>query len=97
MPWTKADDNPGYHTPAWRRARTKALKTAQGRCQARMEGCQGAASQVDHILGIANDPKHQHLQAVCTSCHRKITAQQGGGYRGKGPKADPEPTPRTVW
>lgn len=97
MPWSRADDNPLYHTAAWRRARAKALRDARWRCQARLDGCQGAASQADHINGIANDPEHKHLQAVCTSCHRKITAQQGGGYRnGRGP-GDPEPTPRTKW
>jgi hypothetical protein len=61
-----------------------------------MPGCQGAASQVDHVDGIDADPNHTHLRAVCTSCHRKITAQQGGGYR-LGRATDPQPAPRTAW
>lgn len=98
MPWSRADDNPAYHTAAWRRARDKCLKDARGRCQARLPGCQGAASQADHVDGIANDPQHRNLQAVCTSCHRKITAQQGGGYRnGNNRPNDPQPAPRTAW
>jgi hypothetical protein len=96
MPWTRADDNPLYHTAAWRRARTKTLREARGRCEAHLEGCQGAASQVDHVDGIDADPGHTRLRAVCTSCHRKITAQQGGGAR-NGRTSDPAPQPRTTW
>jgi hypothetical protein len=96
MPWTKADDNPAYHTAAWRRARERALRNAEWKCEIRLEGCAGAASQVDHVDGIAADPGHTNLRASCVPCHRKVTAQQGGGYRGK-PKPDPRPAPRTQW
>jgi hypothetical protein len=96
MPWSKADDNPLYHTAAWRRARVKTLREAKWRCEARMPECQGAASQVDHIDGIDADPTHTRLRAVCVSCHRKITAKQGGGARA-GRARDPEPSPRTAW
>lgn len=96
MPWTRADDNPAYHAAAWKRARTKTLRDAHGKCEAHLAGCQGAASQVDHVDGIDADPGHTHLRAVCTSCHKKITAQQGGGARA-GRARDPEPSPRTAW
>src|SRR5262249_20579494 len=98
MPWTRADDNPLYHTAEYRRARAKCLADAKWKCQVRLPGCQGAASQADHTDGITNDPHHTRLQAACKSCHGKITAQQGGGYRnGKGRSNDPPPTPRTAW
>lgn len=96
MPWTRADDNPAYHTAAWRRARVRALREANWKCEANLPGCAGAASQVDHVDGLAADPEHRNLRAVCKPCHHKITAQQGGGYRGKA-KADPAPRPRTEW
>jgi hypothetical protein len=94
MPWKDAPKNPAYGTAAWRRASAECLRRAQGRCEARLEDCQGAASQADHIYGLAADPEHRHLRAVCKSCHGKITAQQGGGYR----KAkDPDHIPRMTW
>src|ERR1700761_232305 len=99
MPWTKADDNPAYHTTAWRRARTAALRAAQWKCQVRLPGCAGAASQVDHIDGLANDPQHKNLRAVCVPCHGKITAGQGNNAKSGGTrtKPDPAPAPRTTW
>ena len=96
MPWSKDNDNPAYHQAAWRRARAKALKDARGRCEVHYTGCQGAASQVDHIDGIANDPNHTNLRAVCVSCHGKITSKQGNDAQ-RGRTKDPEPTPRTEW
>jgi len=95
MPWQESDDRPGWHTAAWRRARLAALQRAHWRCELRLDGCTGAATQVDHTLGIAADPTHQHLQATCTPCHRRKTAQQGKGFRRAA--ADPPPTPRTTW
>jgi hypothetical protein len=100
MPWQPEDRRPEYSTAAWRRARLACLRAAQWKCQARLDGCVGAASQADHVDGIANDPQHRALRAVCAPCHRRITAQQGGGYRGSGrgdQPADPPPSPRTVW
>jgi 5-methylcytosine-specific restriction endonuclease McrA len=83
----------------WRKARLACLRAANWRCQIRLEGCQGAASQVDHIDQAASDPGHRNLRAACKSCHGKVTAQQGGGYRipANRATADPQPTPRTAW
>lgn len=81
----------------WRKARAAALRRAGGRCEAKLEGCTGRATEVDHLAGAANDPTHTHLRAICTPCHRKVTAQQGGGWRAKGSGNDPAPTPRTRW
>ena len=98
MPWEKSreerrQDSQRYGA-AWRRARLACLRAANWRCQIRLVGCAGAASEVDHVDGAANDPGHRNLRAACKPCHRQVTAQQGGGYR---QPHDPEPRPRTAW
>jgi 5-methylcytosine-specific restriction endonuclease McrA len=97
---------------SWRRVRVACLRRANWRCEIRLapdctckdpacrrfHGCIGAASQVDHVDGVENDPDHKHLRAACDPCHKKVTAQQGGGYRSQDRAApDPEPRPRTAW
>lgn len=97
MPWQTAKDSPLYHQAAWKRARLACLRRARWRCELRLDGCQGAAAEVDHIHGLAADPQHQHLRAVCKSCHRKRTAEQGNAAKGGGRKRDPDPTSRITW
>lgn len=101
MPWSSAAKNPAYNTAEYRRKRLACLKAAKWRCQIRLPGCQGAASEADHADQLANDPHHNSLRAACRSCHRKVTAQQGQGARavqaGKAIPADPKPRPRTRW
>lgn len=95
MPWKASDKDPAYGTAAWKRARTACLRNANWRCEIRIDGvCIGAATQADHIYGLANDRDHKHLRAACTPCHRHVTARQGGRNGGNG---DPEPSPRTAW
>jgi 5-methylcytosine-specific restriction enzyme A len=79
----------------WRAKRLAALKRANFRCEIRLPGCQGSASEVDHIDQARNDPNHDRLRAACKSCHAKVTAQQGGGYRK--PVNPPPKPPRTSW
>jgi hypothetical protein len=100
MPWRGYPSSPEYGKAAWKRAREACLKAARWRCQLRLEGCQGAASEVDHIYGLASDPNHQHLRAVCKSCHRKRTAQQGNEAKGNRPgrtAPDPPSSSRIIW
>lgn len=99
MPWESARKDPAYNTAAWRRARNAAMKAANWKCQIRLPGCIGAATQVDHTVGLDNDRTHQHLRAACAPCHAKVTSQQGNDARrgrGRAP-SDPAPTPRTAW
>lgn len=96
MPWETARKDPAYGRSEWKHARLNCLKRANWRCQARLQGCAGAASEADHINGLENDPRHKHLRAVCKPCHQAITAQQGRGARA-GQAADPQPQPRTAW
>ena len=84
----------------WRRRRLECLRRANWRCEIRIEGvCIGAASQADHIDGADNDPQHRNLRAACDPCHKKVTAQQGQGFRAQGARVakDPDPRPRTNW
>ena len=99
MGWETARKDPAYGTAAWKRARLACLRRAQWRCELRLEGCQAAASEADHIYGLAQDPGRRHLRAVCKSCHRKRTAEQGHeGRRGSGSTAaDPPSNSRIIW
>lgn len=94
MPWRPEDrQNTGYSTAEYKRKRLATMRRAGWRCEVRLPGCAGAASQCDHIDGIDADPHHTRMRAVCTPCHRQITAQQGSNAR----RGDPPPNPRTVW
>lgn len=82
---------------AWRKARKRQLEADRYRCQLGLDCCSGRATQVDHILGADADPHHRHLRSVCEACHSKVTAQQGGGARGRRANADPAPRQSTLW
>ena len=102
MPWRKDEaarkQSNATYGARWRKARQRALERARWKCGARLDGCTGAATEVDHVLGAQADPEHTALRAMCSPCHRKITAQQGGGYRrNPGGRGDPDCAPRTVW
>jgi hypothetical protein len=62
---------------AWRKLRAAVLaenqRTNQGRCQLRLRGCTGQATQVHHTHGRAltgDDPRH--LLACCKPCNLKV-------------------------
>ena len=102
MAWSKtaADrqrDAAVYDNPIYRRNRPLAMKRDQWRCQLRLTGCIGAASQCDHIIQPDQGGGHGlgNLRAVCKTCHGKRTAQQSN--TGTGSRADPQPQPRTAW
>lgn len=97
MPWETARKDPAYGRSAWKRARLACLKRARWKCEIRTPGtCTGAASEADHIYGLANDPEHKHLRAACEACHRAVTARQGNAARTT-QVTDPQPQPRTAW
>lgn len=88
--------DPAYNTAAYRRARNECLKRARWKCERRIPGtCTGAASQANHRQGIANDPHHRDLEAICDACHKVVTARQSNA--GRTAPADPKPQPRTAW
>lgn len=95
MGWDTARKDPAYGSAAWKRARAACLQRARYRCELGLDGCQGTATEADHINGLAADPQHQHLRAVCTSCHRKRTAEQANAGRRR--RGEPRFMPRTQW
>ena len=97
MPWETARKDPAYGRAAWKRARLECLRRARWRCQIKLEGCKGAASEADHIDGLENDPHHKRLRAACKPCHMKVTADQGNAAKQKDAVTDPAPRPRTAW
>jgi len=90
-------DTQVYDNPEYRRNRPLAMKRDQWRCQLRLPGCAGAASQCDHIVQPGQGGGHGlgNLRAVCKPCHAKRTADQSN--TGAKAAADPQPQPRTAW
>lgn len=105
MPWQSRDRETkrkadAKYDAAYRRNRKLAMERCRWRCEIRLDGCQGTASQCDHIVPVSSGGTNDlsNLRGACSSCHAKTTAQQGGGYRRGGRRADPEPLQhRTDW
>ena len=106
MPWQNGREDrrrsdATYGDPEYKRNRPLAMKRDRYRCQLRLAGCLGGASECDHIVGVAEAGTHPHalsnLRAVCVPCHRTRTADQGGGFRSATSTRDPAPQPRTTW
>ena len=96
MGWQDARKDPAYGKAAWRRARAAALKRAGWRCELRLDGCRGTATEADHVLGLAADPGHTVLRAACKTCHGKRTSQQARAAKRQ--RQDSAPfVPRTRW
>jgi len=107
VPWEKTPesrrhDAETYGSPEYKRNREAAKRRAGGRC----EECQHrhARLQCDHRIPVTQGGNHglANLQILCVGdgscqCHEKKTAQEGGGFRSRSRRADPEPRPRTTW
>jgi len=100
MPWkndpqTRRQSSRTYG-PDWRKQRGLALKRDRGQCVL----CgSNRHPQVDHITPVSQGGTHQltNLRTLCLDCHRKVTAQQGRGYRQTSQTQDPAPKPSTAW
>lgn len=105
MTWRKTPDDrrrdAQVYGAEYRRNRAATLKRAGWRCEIRTEGiCTGRATTCDHIIPVSQGGGHElgNLRAACAPCHRRKTAGEGGGYRKRrGPAADPQPRPYTLW
>ncbi|HEY7119675.1 MAG TPA: hypothetical protein VH475_24000 [Tepidisphaeraceae bacterium] len=74
-------DYDGYlASAAWRARRSARLALDQGRCQARLDGCGGYATEVHHLTyrHCGNEPLFD-LVSVCGNCHRQISEMDGAG------------------
>jgi 5-methylcytosine-specific restriction endonuclease McrA len=62
-----------YWTAAWRRIRRLILERDGHRCTLELPGCQGVATQVDHVVprrfGGTDEPAN--LRASCARCNRR--------------------------
>jgi 5-methylcytosine-specific restriction protein A len=68
---------------AWKRIRDRYI-VAHPLCeQCIKEGRMTKAQEVHHILPLTKGGTHdeKNLMALCTSCHSKITATEGGRWR----------------
>lgn len=109
-PESRRRDAQTYGTPEYKRNRAVVLRRAGGRCECTgacgkhtgVCGRRDRPLQTDHIIPASEGggPEVRNLRAICGgpgSCHAAITAQQGGGYRRRSRRTDPEFTPRTLW
>jgi len=110
MPWEKtaADrerDKATYGDPEYRRNRPLAMQRAGGQCEHHDNGRRCGSTDhvsVDHITPVSQGGTHHldNLSVKCARHHRQKTAQEGRGYRRKGPRPprkDPPVEPRTQW
>lgn len=104
MPWANTPADRHLSSQAYgaryRRNRAEAMRRTAWRCELRLPGCIGAASECDHVVSVADGGGDHvsNLRAACKPCHAQRTAQQGGGFRnGNGTGSDPQPSPRTQW
>jgi 5-methylcytosine-specific restriction enzyme A len=82
---------------AWKQLRLLILRRDHNQCQIADYGCQGAATEVDHIVptsrgGAEFDP--ENCRAACRKCHQVKSAREGGtalsgGYAPPPPMTQP--------
>ncbi|HEY7117510.1 MAG TPA: hypothetical protein VH475_13060 [Tepidisphaeraceae bacterium] len=74
----RADYDEYLDSAAWRARRAARLALDQGRCQARLDGCQRYATEVHHLTyrHCGNEPLFD-LVSVCGCCHRQISEMEG--------------------
>jgi 5-methylcytosine-specific restriction enzyme A len=70
---SKRKDGSWRYDGHWRKVRQHVLERDERKCQLRLPGCRGRATEVDHIVDVAvggalYDP--DNCRAVC-ACHRR--------------------------
>jgi 5-methylcytosine-specific restriction endonuclease McrA len=85
-------------TAAWKRVRLRILKRDNYLCQVRGPRCTGRATQVDHIVNVADggaklDPAN--LQSICPSCNAIKASREAAKARNRW-KRQPEPHPGLI-
>lgn len=61
----------------WESLRKRALARDFYRCQLNDRGCLGTATEVDHKVA-GDDHRLENLQGVCSRCHSRKSAREGG-------------------
>lgn len=86
-------------TAAWRKVRAQVLKRDRNRCQLDEPGCTGQATQVDHIVNVADggaplDPTN--LVSACPTCNGRKAQREATKARNAW-KRKPEKHPGLRW
>ena len=71
MPWSSSDRRTRL-PKNWPSLRASVLRRDSYRCQIRLDGCSGIATDVDHIARGDNHSL-ENLRAACSECHKKKT------------------------
>lgn len=85
---SSADDKRVYNSMAWRRLRALVLERDGYACQVRLDGCRGAATQVDHIVAMSDGgPPLSPLnaRAACSHCNASRVSTTKVGQLGTSP------------
>jgi 5-methylcytosine-specific restriction protein A len=82
------------NTAEWKRLRLDVLRRDRYQCQVRGPACTGHATQVDHILNVANggaelDPAN--AQAICSPCNARKASAEGAAARARRRTQRPKP------
>jgi hypothetical protein len=66
------------------------MERCRWRCEIRLDGCQGAASEVDRIGPVSQGGTHDlgNLRGACRSCHARTTAEAVNGIFADAAKRD---------
>jgi 5-methylcytosine-specific restriction enzyme A len=80
---------------AWKQLRLHVLKRDHDQCQLQLPGCIGRATQVDHIVNVANggpefDPNN--CQASCSPCNARKASAEGAAARARRKAQRPKPS-----
>ncbi|AEJ92316.1 HNH endonuclease [Mycobacterium phage DroogsArmy] len=62
--------------------RQPVLRDADYRCQLRLRGCLGKATEADHIKP-GDDHSRDNLQAACSRCHGKKSSREGNDKKAR--------------
>ncbi|AJD82421.1 HNH endonuclease [Mycobacterium phage Sheen] len=76
MTWNTSDRRARLPSDWEENYRQPVLRDAKYRCQIRLPGCLGKATDVDHITP-GDDHSRRNLQAACDRCHLKKSSREG--------------------
>lgn len=82
MAWSTSDRSSRLPSNWESEIQPKILARDDHKCQLAWPGCQGEATEVDHILR-GDDHRAKNLQAVCERCHAKKSAREGNQAKAK--------------
>ena len=78
--WKSFYEQSGYtvsrtSSSKWRRLRLEVLERDDGICRIGLDGCEGIATEVDHILPVSRGggDNRSNLRAACRRCNRSLS------------------------